>query len=59
MRNLFVRDRLFSALGFRYFGPFDGHDVETLTQAFARVRALEGPVLMHVVTRKGNGYAPA
>ncbi len=50
---------LFEELGFRYYGPLDGHDVLTLVGIFRRVKELKGPVLLHVVTQKGKGYAPA
>ena len=47
------------ALGVRYFGPVDGHDVEQLEQALEVARGEDGPVLVHVLTQKGKGYAPA
>ena len=47
---------LFEELGFNYFGPVDGHDLPTLVQTLRNLRALEGPRLLHVVTRKGKGY---
>lgn len=47
---------LFEALGFQYFGPVDGHDLATLAPTLANLRALDGPRLLHVVTRKGKGY---
>ena len=50
---------LFEALGFKYLGPFDGHDVELLINALSGARNLDRPVLMHVVTTKGKGYAQA
>ncbi len=51
---------LFEELGFYYVGPVDGHDVEALVEILENVRdAQEGPMLVHVVTRKGKGYAPA
>ena len=48
---------LFQELGFRYFGPVDGHDIPTLQKLFRRIKELEGPILVHVLTRKGNGCA--
>ena len=52
--------RLFEELGFYYVGPVDGHDVERLVQILENVRdADEGPMLVHVVTKKGKGYGPA
>jgi 1-deoxy-D-xylulose-5-phosphate synthase len=51
---------LFEELGFYYVGPVDGHNVEALVEVLENVRdAEEGPMLVHVVTRKGKGYAPA
>ncbi len=47
---------LFEELGFHYFGPVDGHDLPTLIATLRNLRALEGPRLLHVVTRKGKGY---
>ena len=49
----------FEALGFRYSGPVDGHDLPALLAALASARQTPGPRLLHVVTRKGQGYAPA
>ena len=50
---------LFEALGFRYFGPVDGHDVGLLAELLQHVRTLKGPILLHVLTVKGKGFAPA
>ncbi|CAN5608148.1 1-deoxy-D-xylulose-5-phosphate synthase [soil metagenome] len=50
---------LFEALGFRYIGPIDGHDVVALAQRLKEVRKLRGPILLHVLTVKGKGFAPA
>jgi len=47
---------LFEELGFRYFGPIDGHDINGLVDTFAAVRALKGPRLVHVITQKGKGF---
>ncbi|HEU4786965.1 MAG TPA: 1-deoxy-D-xylulose-5-phosphate synthase [Gemmatimonadaceae bacterium] len=47
---------LFEELGFRYFGPIDGHDIDLLVETFAAVRALKGPRLVHVITKKGKGF---
>lgn len=50
---------LFEALGFRYFGPVDGNDIETLVKMLGRLRDLRGPRILHTITRKGKGFAPA
>ena len=52
-------DNLFKAIGFDYFGPFDGHDVEQLTQVFHALKKRKGPRLVHIYTKKGKGFAPA
>ena len=49
----------FEGLGFHYVGPVDGHDVIHLVELFRKLQATEGPVLMHAITTKGKGYAPA
>jgi 1-deoxy-D-xylulose-5-phosphate synthase len=50
---------LFEALGFRYFGPIDGNDEEQVVRALKRLRSLHGPRILHTITTKGKGYAPA
>ncbi len=50
---------LFEEMGFSYFGPVDGHDVVQLARVFSHVKQLKGPILVHCVTKKGKGYAPA
>ena len=50
---------LFEALGFRYFGPIDGNDIEQLIEALRRLKDLSGPRVLHCLTVKGKGYAPA
>ena len=50
---------VFESLGFRYFGPIDGNDVEQLTDTLRRLKNLRGPRILHIHTRKGCGYAPA
>ena len=56
VRNIFITDRFFEALGFRYLGPVDGHDEECLEKVLQRAKRLNEPVLIHVVTQKGRGY---
>jgi 1-deoxy-D-xylulose-5-phosphate synthase len=59
-RGMFTGGTLFDELGFYYVGPVDGHDVNALVDVLENVRdADEGPMLVHVVTKKGKGYAPA
>ena len=59
-RGLFTGGTLFDELGFYYVGPIDGHDVRALVEVLENVRDAEvGPMLVHVVTQKGKGYAPA
>lgn len=58
-KHLFVPGMIFEEMGFRYIGPVDGHDLDSLIDTLERVRGLEGPVLVHVLTRKGRGYRPA
>jgi len=50
---------LFEALGFRYFGPVNGHNVNQLVKLFEQVKELKGPILIHAITEKGKGYKPA
>ena len=59
VKGLFVPGMLFEELGFRYIGPVDGHDLDSLIDTLARVRRLEGPMLVHVITQKGKGFSPA
>ena len=50
---------LFEALGFRYFGPVNGHNVNQLVKLFEQVKSFKGPILIHAITEKGKGYKPA
>jgi len=50
---------LFEALGFRYFGPINGHNVAQLVRIFQEVKGYNGPILVHTITQKGKGYKPA
>ena len=59
LANLVVPGVLFEELGLKYFGPIDGHDLAVLEETLSDLRRFEGPVLLHVVTKKGKGYAPA
>jgi 1-deoxy-D-xylulose-5-phosphate synthase len=53
---LLKQSNLFEGLGFRYFGPVDGHDVVYLTEVLTSLRSIPGPKLLHVVTKKGKGF---
>lgn len=55
-KGLFVPGVLFEELGFRYFGPGDGHDLDSLLTTLERIRLLPGPILLHLHTRKGKGF---
>jgi 1-deoxy-D-xylulose-5-phosphate synthase len=59
VREMWEPPAFFENLGVRYIGPFDGHDVEGLERALRNAAELEGPHVVHVVTEKGRGYAPA
>ena len=58
-KGMVLPGTLFEELGFNYIGPIDGHDLETLTDTLSNLKELTGPRFLHVVTRKGKGYAPA
>ncbi len=59
VKGMIVPGLLFEELGFQYFGPIDGHRIDHLLTTFDNIKDLEGPILLHVVTKKGKGYAPA
>lgn len=59
IKGVFIPGRLFEDLGFRYIGPVDGHDTDTLIDTFETIKDLKGPTLVHVITRKGKGYKVA
>src|SRR5438270_3980919 len=56
MRVLLFPGMLFEELGFSYFGPVDGHDVDRLVEVLENIKSLKGPVLLHIITKKGKGY---
>ncbi|MDR2937671.1 MAG: 1-deoxy-D-xylulose-5-phosphate synthase [Prevotellaceae bacterium] len=56
---LLRKGNLFESLGFRYFGPIDGHDVEKLVKTLETLKNIPGPKLLHILTKKGKGYKPA
>ncbi|GAA3361333.1 1-deoxy-D-xylulose-5-phosphate synthase [Saccharopolyspora gregorii] len=59
LKDAFSPQVMFSDLGIKYLGPVDGHDMKAMEQALAMARSFGGPVIVHAVTRKGNGFAPA
>ena len=59
LKSLLTPGMLFEALQFEYVGPIPGHHIDTLIETFENVKNVPGPVLVHVLTKKGKGYAPA
>jgi len=59
MKGMVLPGTLFEEFGFNYIGPIDGHDLDTLVKTLSNVKELSGPQLLHVMTRKGYGYARA
>jgi 1-deoxy-D-xylulose-5-phosphate synthase len=59
LKYFLVPGMFFEDLGFKYFGPVDGHNIEALVELFEKAKTLEEPVLIHVITKKGKGYVPA
>lgn len=59
MKGMVIPGTLFEELGFNYIGPIDGHDLDTLVKTLKNLKTLDGPQFLHIVTRKGKGYAPA
>jgi len=56
LKNLVVPGILFEELGFRYFGPVDGHDINKITSTLRNLKGLREPIILHVLTKKGKGY---
>ncbi len=59
IKGLFVPGYFFDKLGFRYFGPIDGHNIRLMTNTLNQIKDISGPLLLHVITTKGKGYKPA
>ena len=59
VKGMMMPGTLFEELGFNYYGPVDGHDIPTLITMLQNLRAQSGPLLLHVITKKGKGYKPA
>jgi 1-deoxy-D-xylulose-5-phosphate synthase len=58
-KHMIVPGTLFEELGFKYLGPYDGHDLDFLIDLFEKNKDYNGPLLVHVITKKGKGYVPA
>jgi len=59
LKGVVTPGMLFEALGFRYFGPINGHNIVNVVKIFEEIKDFSGPILVHVVTEKGHGYKPA
>ena len=59
LQNLVVPTVLFEEMGLKYFGPIDGHDLDVLEETLSDLKRFREPVLLHIMTQKGRGYAPA
>jgi len=59
VKGMWLPGTMFEEMGFNYIGPIDGHDLKALVGVLTNIRDLKGPQFLHVVTRKGKGYAPA
>jgi 1-deoxy-D-xylulose-5-phosphate synthase len=59
VKNMMMPSVIFEALGFHYYGPIDGHDLNALIEVFENVKEREEPIFLHIITEKGRGYAPA
>lgn len=59
IKHLLIPNMFFEDIGFKYFGPIDGHDIEKLEGILEIAKKVNGPVLIHIVTKKGKGYKPA
>ncbi len=59
IKSIITPGMLFESLGFRYFGPINGHNLPKLVQTFENIKQYSGPILVHINTKKGKGYKPA
>ena len=59
LKRRLIGSNTFNDMGFEYFGPIDGHDIQKMTYLFRQAKEMNKPVIVHVLTRKGKGYAPA
>jgi 1-deoxy-D-xylulose-5-phosphate synthase len=58
-KGMITPGTLFEELGFEYFGPIDGHDIKMLVDVLSNMKKIKGPKFLHIITKKGKGYAPA
>ena len=59
IKDIIAPQGMFEDLGLKYIGPIDGHDIEAMEKALAKAKAFGAPVILHAITEKGRGYAPA
>jgi len=59
LKQLVVSSMFFENMGIKYIGPIDGHDISAMTEVFLKAKEVDGPVIIHVLTQKGKGYALA
>jgi 1-deoxy-D-xylulose-5-phosphate synthase len=59
IKGMVAPGTIFEELGFRYIGPIDGHDVDTMVETLSNMRKISGPQILHIVTKKGKGYEQA
>ena len=59
VKGIFTAGMVFEEFGYRYLGPVDGHDLDSLVKILGNIKEIEDPIILHVVTRKGMGYTPA
>lgn len=59
IKQLFLSNMFFEDIGFKYLGPVDGHNIEKIEEILEKAKSLTGPILIHVITKKGKGYEPA
>lgn len=56
LKNLVVPSKMFEEMGLKYIGPIDGHNIELMNEVLLRAKQIDGPVIIHVITKKGKGY---
>lgn len=59
VRSALIPGGIFEELGFHYIGPVDGHNIALMQDIFCRAKEMDGPILIHIHTKKGKGYLPA